>query len=196
MKVLFEYNNNFIELDTNDLKEIGQGTESIVYSYNDKAIKVYKEKQTKIRLSYEEVEKLKEINTHRILLPQNTIYSDLDSNSFYYNGYTTKLIENIKKKKELLNISSDLLNNELHLLNEDINVITKNKIIIRDLWNKDNFVYNNHLYYVDPGSYTISENASISDIYEENIEELSMSLFRNIFCFEDSLELIKEELKK
>ena len=61
-------------INTNDLLYVDSGAEGKVYKYKVKAIKVYHDNLYKRILSYDDINRLKDINTRRIILPNNIIY--------------------------------------------------------------------------------------------------------------------------
>jgi len=197
MIVSLKYNNELIKLSTNQLKLIGSGLESHVYSYKNIAIKIYRKKTLKNRygLTYESMNKLKNISTKRILLPINPIYSKTNCFSkLSFHGYSTKLVTEIKNKMYLTNIDTNHLYNELSILKDDSTMLSKNKVLIYDLDNEENFVFNGNLYFVDPGAYYFDNKLSLKEIYDENMEELSSALYNHIFCLNGNKERIMYEL--
>jgi len=197
VKIFLEKEKSFIEIDTDDLKQIGEGREGKVYRYQDLALKIHNSLGKKFVLNLEKVNKFKNIDTKRILLPKNPIYvkSKLIS-KLNFTGYSTSLVTNIKDKKELIDIDSNHLYNELQTLKSDTTILSKNKALINDLAHCRNFVFNSNLYFVDCGGYYFDETLNFNEVYTENIEEVGMSLYRNLFCLNSKLNIIRDELLK
>jgi len=192
MEIYIKNNDSYINIDTNLLEKIGDGYEGIVYSYNDMAIKVKTNFET--TLSYDDAIKLKRIITNRILLPKNIVCYNKPQNKYTYIGYTTKLIDPIDKNK-VIYMNPNTLYNEILLLNNDIKKLSNNKILISDISeNDDNFIFNGHLYFVDPGSYIYDNNCSVNEVLKNNIRELEGGIFLNVIGFGYCLDSIYEEL--
>ncbi|MBQ7141262.1 MAG: hypothetical protein IJO32_07160 [Bacilli bacterium] len=194
MQILTEYKNRLIKLNTHRLKKVGNGYEGNVYKYKDIAIKLYRKKPKKTVLSYNEVIGLKYIDTQRILLPISAVHSSNLFSKQSFSGYSTNLVQDVKDIKFIINIDSNHLYNEINILENDIRNLSNNKVKINDLWNIKNFVFNGNLYFVDPGSYYFKKDSSNSDIFDENMEELSMALYQHLFCLDSNLEYIGAEL--
>ena len=64
---------------------IDEGTEVVVYKYNDMALKIYKDYCRKQRLDLDTAKELSKIDTSRILLPRNIVYTENGE----FIGYTT-----------------------------------------------------------------------------------------------------------
>lgn len=189
MEIIIKYKNNDIKLDTSTLKQIGAGCEGKVYSYNDIAIKVHNNNLIKTKLSYNLVKIFKNIDTKRILLPREAIFIN-DGNKIEYGGYTTKLVPNFKRKEKLRELSSEQIYKEIEILKNDIRILSENKICIDDLNVKDNLVFNDKLYFVDPGSYYIDNN----NVFSENTKKLGYALYLCLFCLYNDYNYLIYEL--
>lgn len=174
-------------LNTSSLKKIGEGEESNVYQYNDKALKVHNYIDMKMVLQQELCQKLIKLNTKRILLPQGIVY---DSNG-EYKGYATNYITNVQK---LIDVWDNLnLKEEKKYLEEDRMLLSENKIYLQDLSSDGNMLYNGSLYFCDPGSYTINCWPSL-DV--RNKEAINEALIKNLFLLAEKKEYLEEELIK
>lgn len=194
MKIIVKYNNSFIELNTQSLKLIGQGYESKVYKYKDVALKIHHKHNYKfgIGLTLDNMKSMKEISTKRILMPIDAIYRKKANNQ--YIGYSTSLVTNIKSKYSFINLDSNILYNEIDNLREDAKKLSNHKIMLSDLCNDKNLVFNGNLYYVDPGCYYFLNDLDSKDINDENMFELDISLCENLFCFNNNIDYIRDEL--
>ena len=193
MKIYFNYNNRPMSLHTRYLQEIGEGYEGIVYPYKNIAIKIKKEDI--VGLNYRDAIKASKVKTERILTPQNIIYNNHVRTKQNYIGYTTKLITP-KTKNEMVYIKPDDLYNEIQILIKDVENLSKNQITIFDLDNEENFIFDNGLYFVDPGCYEYLDELSFKEIYRENIRELGEGLLRNVLNIWDDSGFLVEELVK
>lgn len=191
MKIYFKYNNKYITLYTRHLQEIGEGLEGVVYSYNNIGVKI--KKDNRVGLKYRDAIKIKDVKTERILVPQNLIYSNHITTKKNYIGYTTKLITP-KQKNKILYIKPEDLYNEIQTLINDVEILSKNKITIYDLDNHKNFVFDDRLYFVDPGCYEYVTAFSYKEIYNENIKELGEGLRLNVLNIYDDCGFLTEEL--
>lgn len=194
MKILLQEKNKFKELNTFNLKKIGQGCESIVYKYKNNAVKIYKKNCKKEILSYNDVKYMKDINTKRILMPLNIVYKNNLFSLPTFKGYSTTLIKNSKPLSSIIKMDSNYLYKELEKLEIDAKILSNSNVEISDLRNAENFIFNDKLYYVDPGSYYINNILNCSQIYNNNMDELGISLNEILFCLDGNLENIKEEL--
>ena len=144
----------------------GEGTESIIYKYKDKAFKIYKDFCIKDRIGLETVKKLSTIKTKRIILPEEELYNL----SHKFIGYTSKYVDRYHLSN-LYNLNKQKLLNELKLLYEDSDMLSDNNIDIEDLI-KENTIYNDGIYICDPGSYIVNERQSKESIKYLNREKI------------------------
>lgn len=190
MKIAVYDEKEYINLNTDDLDKYDKGKEGIVYFYKDLAIKIYHTFPKKCKLNFDDVKFLSKIETKRILLPRSGVFK-IGDNKATFNGYVTKRINNIQDFKEVENLSGSKFIKELQLIKKDINILTQNKIQIRDMEHKNNILYNGNIYYVDPGSF-IKNTSSILSV--KNYEEVSTSLKKNVFMHQNNNKLLMEEV--
>ncbi len=156
------------------MEKIGEGLETEVYLV-DKHVEKYFKKSPgkKIYLTEDVVDKMKHINTKRILLPRDTI---LDADNLYV-GYKMDYIEN-KGTDSYFALDKEKLKEENKIIREDLEILSDNKILIEDLLD-ENTSYNNGIYSIDPGSFKFSENLDSNQVYGIN-----MDLFNEYLIFE------------
>lgn len=163
-------------------KKIGEGQEVDAYVVGDQVVKFYKPYCKKIRLSLNAVERLKKISTSRILLPT---VSMLDKKR-NLRGYKMDYIENLGEESFLL-LPKEKRKEELKKLKEDVLNLSDNGVILDDL-HQLNTVYNNGIYFIDPGSYkfvkddTLTENDKIQ-CYGINIDRINEFLISSLSHF-------------
>jgi len=133
---------------------ISSGFESDVYRFDNKVYKFYKEVCLKYRLDKKSVEYLSKIKTNRLLLPKDVIY---DENKEFF-GYSMKYIKPIEKE-EIENLKVDRLLKDLLLIKKDLLLLKDKNVFIDDLC-ESNFIFNNGIYLIDPGSYEINKKRS------------------------------------
>lgn len=127
---------------------LGKGYESIVYLVQGKAFKLYRSYMLdKHNLGEKECHYLREIPTHRVLLPDHPIY-DIHHK---YCGYTTKALWEGEKQDFLEMPISTFLDN-VKLLYEDSSLLTKCHVLMDD-FNENNVMVteDQKIYIVDPG---------------------------------------------
>ena len=191
--MIFYVNNKEYNLDYTKMQKnfISSGYESDVYKIDDKVFKFYKEICLKYRLNEEMVNYLSKIKTNRILLPQDIIYDEY--NNFF--GYTMKYIKpNIKD--EIGNIKIEKLLKELLCIKKDLILLKDNNIFIDDLCDS-NFIFNNGIYLIDPGSFELDKNKSKDYIEIINMEMMQDFIIRYIlFRYKKLSYKEKNELNK
>ena len=143
-----KYDIDYEELYT---KYIDSGTGADVYKFGKKVFKIYKPVSFKYRIDNRDVNYLKEINTKRILLPNEGIYNS-DGQLI---GYTMKYLKE-EDKKDIKNIKISKLLTELKLIKDDLITLKDKNVFVDDFIDK-NFIYNNGIYFTDPGSYEINK---------------------------------------
>lgn len=163
-------------------KKIGEGQEVDAYVVGDQVVKFYKPYCKKTRLSLNAIERLKKISTSRILLPTASML-DKKRN---LRGYKMDYVENLGEDSFLL-LPSEKRKEELKKLKEDVLNLSDNGVILEDL-HQLNTVYNNEIYFIDPGSYkfvkddTPTENDKIQ-CYGINIDRINEFLISNLSHF-------------
>ena len=153
-------------------KKIGQGFEGVVYlnKKSNEAVKIFSKYN---KLNVDTAEKMTQINTKYILLPRRLVYDEFDN----YAGYTTKYIESNKPMT-----SSTLVNYPIiHLLYlfsklyKEVDLISNHKLLLADLENPGNYIYNGNFYLVDPGYYHFVGN-SYESVLGKNIDTINRFL--------------------
>lgn len=153
-------------------KKIGEGFEGVVYlnKKSNEAVKIFSKYN---KLNIETAEKMTQIHTKYILLPRRLVYDEFDN----FAGYTTKYIETNKPL-----ISSTLVNYPiiylLYLfskLYKEVDLISSHKLLLADLENPGNYIYNGNFYLVDPGYYHFVSN-SYESVLENNIDTINRFL--------------------
>ena len=163
-------------------KKIGEGQEVDAYVVGDQVVKFYKPYCKKTRLSLNAIERLKKISTSRILLPTASML-DKKRN---LRGYKMDYVENLGEDSFLL-LPSEKRKEELKKLKEDVLNLSDNGVILEDL-HQLNTVYNNGIYFIDPGSYkfvkddTLTENDKIQ-CYGINIDRINEFLISSLSHF-------------
>lgn len=156
-------------------KKIGEGQEVDAYVVGDQVVKFYKPYCKKTRLSLNAIERLKKISTSRILLPTASML-DKKRN---LRGYKMDYVENLGEDSFLLLPSEKR--------KEDVLNLSDNGVILEDL-HQLNTVYNNGIYFIDPGSYkfvkddTLTENDKIQ-CYGINIDRINEFLISSLSHF-------------
>ena len=163
-------------------KKIGEGQEVDAYVVGDQVVKFYKPYCKKTRLSLNAIERLKKISTSRILLPTASMLDKKRNLRSYKMDY----VENLGEDSFLL-LPSEKRKEELKKLKEDVLNLSDNGVILEDL-HQLNTVYNNGIYFIDPGSYkfvkddTPTENDKIQ-CYGINIDRINEFLISNLSHF-------------
>ena len=165
----FYVNDKEYNIDYEDMikRYIKSGWASDVYKFDKYAFKINKEICFKYRLDEKSVKYLSKIQTKRILLPKEPIY---DENHEFY-GYIMKYIEPTEKDN-IKNITLSKLLKELKIIKNDLLLLKDNNVFIDDLC-ENNFIYNNGIYLIDPGSFEINRRRSSEYIQIINREIMS-----------------------
>lgn len=167
-------------------KKIGQGFEGVVYlnKKSNEAVKIFSKYN---KLNIETAEKMTQINTKYILLPRRLVYDEFDN----YAGYTTKYIETNKPmtSSTLVNYPIIYLLYLFSKLYKEVDLISNHKLLLADLDNPDNYIYNGNFYLVDPGYYHFVGN-SYESVLEKNIDTI------NRFLLSYGLNYDNEEIEK
>lgn len=167
-------------------KKIGQGFEGVVYlnKKSNEAVKIFSKYN---KLNIETAEKMTQINTKYILLPRRLVFDEFDN----YAGYTTKYIETNKPmtSSTLVNYPIIYLLYLFSKLYKEVDLISNHKLLLADLENPDNYIYNGNFYLVDPGYYHFVGN-SYESVLEKNIDTI------NRFLLSYGLNYDNEEIEK
>lgn len=163
-------------------KKIGEGSEAEVYRIGNQVVKFYKPYCKKTRLTSKDVERLKKVSTSRILLPTASMLAKKGN----LRGYKMDYIENLGEENFLL-LPKDQRKEELKKLKKDVLNLSDQGVILEDL-HQLNTVYNNGIYFIDPGSYKFvkddkpTENDKIK-CYGINIGRIDEFLISNLSHF-------------
>lgn len=167
-------------------KKIGQGFEGVVYlnKKSNEAVKIFSKYN---KLNIETAEKMTQIHTKYILLPRRLVYDEFDN----YAGYTTKYIETNKPmtSSTLVNYPIIYLLYLFSKLYKEVDLISNHKLLLADLDNPGNYIYNRNFYLVDPGYYHFVGN-SYESVLEKNIDTI------NRFLLSYGLNYDNEEIEK
>ena len=153
-------------------KKIGQGFEGVVYlnKKSNEAVKIFSKYN---KLNIETAEKMTQIHTKYILLPRRLVFDEFDN----YAGYTTKYIETNKPmtSSTLVNYPIIYLLYLFSKLYKEVDLISNHKLLLADLENPDNYIYNGNFYLVDPGYYHFVGN-SYESVLGKNIDTINRFL--------------------
>ena len=167
-------------------KKIGQGFEGVVYlnKKSNEAVKIFSKYN---KLNIETADKMTQIHTKYILLPRRLVYDEFDN----YAGYTTKYIETNKPmtSSTLVNYPIIYLLYLFSKLYKEVDLISNHKLLLADLENPDNYIYNGNFYLVDPGYYHFVGN-SYESVLGKNIDTI------NRFLLSYGLNYDNEEIEK
>lgn len=167
-------------------KKIGQGFEGVVYlnKKSNEAVKIFSKYN---KLNIETAEKMTQIHTKYILLPRRLVFDEFDN----YAGYTTKYIETNKPmtSSTLVNYPIIYLLYLFSKLYKEVDLISNHKLLLADLDNPGNYIYNGNFYLVDPGYYHFVGNSHES-VLEKNIDTI------NRFLLSYGLNYDNEEIEK
>ena len=175
--MIFHVNNNSYDLSITELNNkhfIDEGSESRVYKFGDRVFKIYKSKCPKNRLKEDSVAYLSKIKTKRLLLPKEKI---LDEDKKFI-GYSMSFIMP-GSKDTIKNMNMKDFINELKLLKQDLSILKDNNVVLDDI-NDNNYIYNNSIYFIDPGSFTINKKLPSRYIEIINRELLHEFIINNI----------------
>ena len=153
-------------------EKIGQGFEGVVYlnKKSNEAVKIFSKYN---KLNIETAEKMTQIRTKYILLPRRLVFDEFDN----YAGYTTKYIETNKPmtSSTLVNYPIIYLLYLFSKLYKEVDLISNHKLLLADLENPDNYIYNGNFYLVDPGYYHFV-GTSYESVLGKNIDTINRFL--------------------
>ena len=153
---------------------IDEGTEVVVYKYNDMALKIYKDYCRKQRLDLDTAKELSKIDTSRILLPRNIVYTENGE----FIGYTTEFINSCSIDNiSYMNVRDFI--EELELLYADTDKLSNYGISMEDLYVM-NMIYDGRIILHDPGSYNFVASNSRRFLKSENLELLNTEFIYNL----------------
>ncbi len=135
-------------------EKIGEGMDTNVFKKNNIVYKIIKPNGN-IHLSLLTAKYLQQIETKRILLPENII---IDKKGYLIGTTSTYIKKN--GKVNILDLDKESFIKEIQFLEKDLDLLTRKKVVVRDL-NLSNSVYNGkNIYFVDYGAYTEEKNIS------------------------------------
>lgn len=153
--------------------KLGSGKEVNAYRYNNKVIKILKNKKINDDINMEKSHLvLTDINTNQIILPNKLFYDKNDK----YVANESRYIK--KEKKSLLEYSLEEIIFNLEILENDIEEISKKFIRIRDL-DISNCVLGDNIYIVDFGFFRLDlEELNSNDyIRTKEMNEYALKVF-------------------
>lgn len=175
-------NDEKIFLDSSYLKnnKIGFGNEGVVYKFGDYALKLYYDNPKKDILDTDTINYLSTIETDRILLPIDGIYSE-EGNLL---GYLTEY-HNAHRLKSIKNMDISTFIDEVEKIENDALYLEERRVDIDDLY-RENIVFDGSINLVDPGSYIINDNPYMHNsekveefILDEIIYPIAISMFNS-----------------
>ncbi len=140
-----------------------------VYRYNNMAVHIFPENMDGI-FSEKDGIYLSNLNTYRILLPEDILYKNKRMV-----GFTTTLPKKNKGMRITNSTKGEFLY-DLCLLEDDIDVLSKNKVLLSGVV-ADKSVYNGSLYLLDPSKYS-RINMDEDTILKLNLYQLHLLLSR------------------
>lgn len=117
-----------------------------VYRYNNMAIRIFPENIEGI-FSEEDGKYFTNLDTHRILLPNDILYKNKRMV-----GFTTNLLRG-NKGNRLTNCDKDDFLYNLALLEEDVDLLSKHKVLMSGIGSEKS-LYNGDLYITDPSKFS------------------------------------------
>lgn len=153
------------------VKELGQGVDGIVYKYKDKAIKLYHDDMhIKLHLTKNEIDRLCNLYTERIILPREVLINDNIASGFIMNYIDTT------SQKDILLVDKKHLINEIKEVEDELILLGKNNFLLEDT-KPENLFYNGNFYMFDPDSFIYEKNFDAS---KENLKVFAWYFFRYI----------------
>ena len=131
-----------------DALYLNEGSEGVIYKYNDTVLKIYKDNPLISKLSKEEIDELKNLKLKRFLVPSESL-TDSDGNTI---GYSSNYIHEDAFNK-IFSMDANTLKDELYNLIDDVRTLSKNGFEIFDLHLSNLLVSDNKIYFIDPGSF-------------------------------------------
>lgn len=155
------------------LEYVDSGAESIIYKFEDKAIKFYRTNPSKKVLSEDMINTLKKTPTKRIVMPEGTLYENNKLKGLYM-----PYIEG--NQDSVYDLSKEQLIKEFTYLHEDFSTLGEQSIVVEDL-RMTNFLCNKENFYlIDTGDYYISRN--IKDTSLVNKKAFTMFVYNKIMA--------------
>ncbi len=181
----FQYDGFSLKKGNRLFEKQGEGLESKVFRIdNETVLKVYKDCNDKAKLDKKMIEDLSELDTNRIILP-NDIITDEDGET---KGYSMDYIE--ESEDTIIDFPKKQLIVELSLLKKDLIELGENNIEIGDLREENTISNEDSFYLIDCGDY-LQRKIDTTDI---NIRFFNEYIIDDIFTdivFEESKDLMK-----
>lgn len=156
-------------------KKLGYGLEVDAYKVNNEVVKFIKRYPGKtILLDKDSIEKMKDIDTKRILLPTTSLLDKRHN----LRGYKMNYVENLGVDS-YVSLDKESLVQENNTLKDDLGKLSDEKVLIEDL-NHENTSYHNGIYLIDPGSYKIDSNLDSNEVYGINLDLVNQYLIYGV----------------
>ena len=177
----FQYDGHVLRRGIRQFEKTGEGLESKVFKINNRvAFKLYKDTHDKAKIDEKMINELSQIETKRIVLPNNIIKTEQGTTK----GYSMDYIE--ESDTDIIDFSKEQLVKELSLLKEDLIELGENNVEIGDLREENTISNDKEFYLIDCGDYLKRE---------EETTKVNLQFF-NDYMVEDVLtELVFEEAK-
>lgn len=174
---------------------IGKGTEATVYRKGNTAYKCYRPFFYSERLSLEDVQRLQELSTTRILLPKEILWSFTGK----FKGYTTEYVEDYGLEN-ILQLPTDCLIDEFHRLQKDCITLGEHSVLVADFLSEKsmlcNYSFHNGIYFFDSGKFRYNTGFSSDSICDYNSSMVDDVIFYGIIMKYGSLLGISDRLNK
>ena len=177
----FQYDGHVLKRGIREYKPKGEGLESKVYKINNRvAFKIYKDTYDKAKIDEKMINELSQIDTNRIVLPNNIIKTEQGKTK----GYSMDYIE--ESNTEIIDFSKEQLVKELSLLKEDLIELGENNVEIGDLREENTISNDDSFYLIDCGDYLKRD---------EETTKTNIQFFNDYMVGEVLTELVFEESK-
>ena len=144
----FKYDGYTLRKGIKTFKKQGEGLESIVFKIDDETVlKVYKDSNEKAKLNTSMIKELSQIDTKRIVLPNNIIIDEEGETK----GYSMDYIED--SETSIIDYPKKQLIDELNLLKGDLIELGEKKVEIGDLRQENTISNESSFYLIDCGDY-------------------------------------------
>ena len=161
-------------------KRIGSGIEGVVYRYQDKAIKIYKNYRLHDRKTEIRDKILKSLETNRIMIPEELVTDEYG----FYLGYSIPFIPKNVFRRKSVDIPSHIAIKNFRLLEKDSVMLANNFVLMDDTIH--NVIDNGTLYFIDSGYYRFID----KDSYNDNI------YISQVLGVKDNINLGEDLIKK
>ncbi len=166
--VLYKEHCGDLYKDDSKLELIDFGEEGRVYRDGDTAVKIYHKCPNKDVLDDEEIRQLSDIDTQRVVLPDEAVNGDK------VRGYTMPYIEG--DSESIFDMNKDVLVSELGLLEDDLKLLGEEKVLIGDLRESNYLSTEDYFYLIDSGDYQVIDSkcskANLEMFYEFFIQDV------------------------